>query len=74
MKITVTYKDDVFRVCKDGKETYTRPDIAAHMQEVALPISAAFTFLLMVEAEVRCEDVKKAIAALLETGTYSFNL
>lgn len=74
MNITVTYKDDVFRVYKDGKETYTRPDIAAHMQEVALPISAAFTFLLMVEAEVQCEDVDEAIGALLETGTYTFNL
>ena len=73
MNITVTYKDDVFAVYKDGKETYTRSGLAVHMQEVALPISAALTFLLMVEAEVRSEDVKKAIATLLETGTYSFN-
>lgn len=73
MKTTVTYKDDVFTVYKDGKETYNRSGLAAHMQEVALPISAALTFLLMVEAEVQSEDVKKAIAALLKTGTYEIN-
>ena len=73
MNTTVTYKDGVFSVYKDGKETYTRSGLAAHMQEVALPISVALTLLLMVEAEVKSEDVKAAIESLLETGTYSFN-
>lgn len=73
MNITVTYKDDVFAVYKDGKHTYTRTGLAAYLNLVDLPLSTGFTVLLMVEAEVKSEDVKKAIAALLETGTYSFN-
>ena len=73
MNITVTYKNGDFTVYKDGKQTYTRTGLATYMKEAALPISVALTLLLMVEAEVQSEDVKTAISALLETGTYSFN-
>lgn len=73
MKITITYKDDVFRVCQDGKETYTRKWLSVAMSEVNLPLSVAFTFLLIVEGAVPAEDVKDAIECLDQAGFYEFN-
>lgn len=74
MKITITYKDDVFTVYKDGKESYTRKELAVATEKVNVPLSVAFTFLLLVEGYVNSEDVDDAIACLEQAGFYEFEV
>lgn len=73
MKITITYKDDVFRVYKDGKETYTRKWLSVAMRGVNLPLSSGLFFLLLVEGGVDADNVEDAIECLDQAGIYEFN-
>lgn len=70
MKITITYKDDVFTVYKNGEEKYTRKGIAADMEKTDLPLSVALHFLLIIEGGVDADNVKEAIECLVQSGIY----